>query len=370
MIRIEKLLWITNLERSALITVIRPVVFACLVMLLLAVPPASASFGGSPGKVAFARGGAKPGIRVMKADGSGVRRLTRGNDGSPRWSPDGSRLAFIRWSDDYAVSKIVVMNADGTGKHVVSTPTREFCPVQPPSWSYDGLFIAYTSDCFDADPRVAQLRVAAADGSGEIALTDYSHWNAFTWPQPWSPDLEGSMQLVFTSDRDGDNDVYVVNSDGSDPTQLTHDDDDQFAPVWSPDGSAIVYTTQTLSPSGDPSNSLWKIAPTGGEATLLLEGQPHITGPVWSPDGTKILFDRRNRLGRPTAAIVDADGGNEVTIGKDLESADAAWSPNGRAILFVKGGDIIRYRLSDGTFKELTSSSAYDSGPDWQVRTP
>ena len=154
--------------------IVRSLTAALFISLLVSSGSAAGSFSGRPGQIAFARGGDKTGIRVMQPDGSQIRRLTRSIDTIPTWSPDGTQIAFVRWNRDFSITKMVVVNADGSDQRVVSTPTREYCPLQAPSWSPDGLFLAYTSDCFDAEPRVAQLRVAAADGSSEAQLTDYS----------------------------------------------------------------------------------------------------------------------------------------------------------------------------------------------------
>ena len=80
-----------------------------------------------------------------------------------------------------------------------------------------------------------------------------------------------------------------------------------------------------------------------------------------------MLFSRRDFYGLPTATIVDASGGSEVKVKRNLDAVTAAWSPDGEQILF-SNGDIWRYKLAVGTLKRLTSTKAYESGPDWQAR--
>jgi Tol biopolymer transport system component len=239
--------------------------------------------------------------------------------------------------------------------------------MQPPRWSYDGLFLAYADDCFDREPRVAQIRVATATGDAELELTDYSSLNHLS-RQPWSPNLENSEQLTFISDRDGDNDVYVMNSDGTGVTQITTDSDAQFEAVWSPTGTSIAYTTQVIQPSGDSQTSVMKIDPNGANETTVVTGSPHATEPLWSPDGTRMVVTRGTRLGAPTAVVVDADGSNEITVGKGFDSVDAAWAPTSSALLFAIG-DLVRVRFTaDGVAtKTVLESKAPEIAVDWQA---
>ena len=339
---------------------------ASLLGAFLTVPLTSS--GMSPtanGKIAFVRSG--KGIFVIDKDGSGLTRVARGSASSPVWSPDGGRIAFVRWRTD-GTSDIVVMNADGTGKHAVGAPSlgmQEGCALQLPAWSYDGVSILYRDDCFDADPRVAQLRIAAADGSGSLDLTDYGSLNAHSG-QPWSPDLGGGSQIVFTSNRDGDPDVYMMNPDGSGEVALSADLTDQDDAVWAPDGTEIAFTTQVIGQDDVPSTSLWLVEPTGGEPSLLVEGVPHATEPLWSPNAAMVLFSRRDYYGSPTAAIVDRTGENEIEVGEGFDSVNASWAPASNAIVFSKNGNLFRYRPSTGATKKLTTGPAYDVAPDWQ----
>ena len=340
-----------------------PLMAASLIFGTAAVP-ATASFRGRPGQIAFSRMGERPGIRIMERDGSGMERLTRGTDIGAQWSPDGSQIVFERWLTD-GFTEIAVISQDGSGRHVVSTPSlgmQQGCALQPPSWSYDGAWIQYADDCFDQAPRVAQLRVAASDGSLHFALTDYGSFN-HTAAQPWSPD---STELVFSSMKEGTSDLYIGDYDGSAVSPLTDDQTDELEPVWSPLGDRIAFVTQTIIDE-KPKGYIESVTPAGEERRVLYEGKYAVGQPLWSPDGSMIAFNRYTLYGTPTAVIIDADGAVLTVIGKGYSVTGAAWSPSSGSILLEHSGDIANYRLKTGTIRSLTDTKAFETGIDWQA---
>lgn len=341
-----------------------------LALLGLGSAEASHSFPGKPGRIALARAEeGQSGIFTIRKDGTGLRRVSKRQDIFPSWSPDGSRIAFIRTSVRQGLTRIIVMDADGSDRHRVGTPSRGFadgCALGSPTWSYDGLWLVYADDCFDQDPRVAQIRLAAADGSAALDLTDYASFNHIG-PQPWSPNLEESLQITFISDRDGDLEVFVMNSDGTGVTQLTNDTVDQFDAAWSPAGTTISFSTQTEPQPDMPESSIYTISPSGGEPVLVVQGDPHAIDALWSPDGLRLLFNRRTTFGEPTAGIVNADGTAETVL-SGYDAIQAAWAPNSMSILFVKNGNVIRVDDEGRLIKRLTSSPAFDFGPSWEAR--
>ena len=157
-------------------------------------------------------------IYVMNADGSGVEQLTDGcSNYSPAWSPDGSRIAYGPRGDIY------VMNVDGSGVEQLTGDPHDSCAA------------VFYSDR-DGDGRVELYR-RKADGSVEL-ITDRESidWSSADWDPSWSPD---GRRIVFKSLRDGEFEVYVMNSDGSGVVRLTENDKVDWWPSWSPEGDRI-----------------------------------------------------------------------------------------------------------------------------------
>ena len=188
-------------------------------------------------------------------------------------------------------------NADGTD---VVQLTHNDALDWVPLWSPDGTRIVFSSDR-DGD---FEIFVMNADGSDPLPLTDndYQEWTA-----SWSPD---GTQIAFDSDRDGDFEIFVMNADGTGVVQLTHDDALDWFPLWSPDGTRIVFES-------DPDDSLHMgsafhstpdvvIMNADGTGVRRLTHPGDDSGGSWSPDGTRIAFTS-SRDGDREIFIIDAE---------------------------------------------------------------
>lgn len=154
-----------------------------------------------------------------------------------------------------------------------------------------------------------------------------------------TPDLPTGV--AFTSDRDGDWNIYVMKEDGTDQRRLTNDPARDWAPSWSPDGRHIAFYSYrdgnqdvyVMNADGSDQRNLSQI-PTMGPSLDNIVGPPS-----WSPDGDQIVFGYGYRDERSyrvyEVVVMDADGSNLRNLGYGLSPA---WSSDGRSILFICGG--------------------------------
>jgi TolB protein len=209
----------------------------------------------------------------VAADGTDVQRLTDEAyfTDVPTWSPDGTRIAYMRDTDFTENFDVFVMNADGSGKVNItnssSTNDRE------PSWSPGGQRIVFSRG--PSEGGLHQLYVMRADGTRLRRLTRTSRPH----DEPaWSPD---GRSIVFSGEGNG---LWVTDLRGNEH-ELTSGNTD-YQPEWSPDGQWIAFIRHI-----NTNRSLYVVRPDGTGLTRLTQG-PSDTHPAWAPDGTKIAFVR------------------------------------------------------------------------------
>ena len=196
------------------------------------------------------------------------------------------------------------------------------------------------------------------DGSGVTRLTEN---NSIDLYPDWSPD---GSKIAFSSDRSGKFEIYVMNADGSAQTQITTLND-CHAPQWSPDGSRIAFDTRKTS-----DNRIYSIDPDGTDLVQVTEPPMIASNPYWSPDGTKIAF-----IGLATSTLgiymVDADGTNMAFMVDATGAASFSWSPDGKQLAFSKAVppnynfDLYIYNIASGVSIRLTDTLRNQLWVDW-----
>jgi len=166
-------------------------------------------------------------------------------------------------------------------------------------------------------------------------------------------------KIAFVSDRDGNQEIYVMNPDGSAQTRLTDNPGPDADPAWSPDGKQIAFVR---------GHSIFLMNGNGSGVTQLTFGTvDHF--PAWSPDGRTIAFQCNADGGSHfDICTVRADGTNRniLTDGR-TDNRNPAWSPDGRSIAFGRRGDTSKIALmnADGTGVQFLTDPTlgYDDEP-------
>ena len=169
-------------------------------------------------------------IYVMNADGSSVQAVTTTGklpDSNPSWSPDGSQIVYSGGAGD-----VYVMKADGSG---VTRLTKGAAEERDPAWSPNGRWIAYERR--EPGGPTREIWVVRADGSDARQVTRF---RAESYEPAWSPD---SKRLLFASNVGGTTfHIYSIDLSGKNVIRRTHGEGDAFEPAWSPDGKLIAFS--------------------------------------------------------------------------------------------------------------------------------
>ena len=176
----------------------------------------------------------------------------------------------------------------------------------------------------------------------------------------WSPDGE---QIAFSRHAGGSSDVFIINADGSGLRRLTDDVGLSMAPAWSPDGTRIAYWNASAINIINVDGS--------GLKRLANAGPLSMSPPAWSPDGSTLAFGRSRWNGGPGGLfVISADGTTISPITTAREDVSyPAWSPDGTRIAFSDCPDpecSVYVVNQDGTgLRRLSTSAAYERRPTW-----
>lgn len=211
---------------------------------------------------------------------------------------------------------------------------------KPPCWSPDGDKIALSVE--------GQLCIEYVNSKRCLGITYPVNPESICW----SPD---GKNIVFVSDRDGNNEIYTVEIDNKKETRLTNNKVNDFSPRYSPDGRKIVFYSYR--------NNYLNIycMDSDGKNEIKLTDEGNNASPSWSPDGKKILFIANNTI-KPDAGeiyIMDVDGKNKKRLTENnYDEKNLCWLPDGKRIAFTGNG---KTYLMDIANKEQTV---------WDINSP
>lgn len=293
---------------------------------------------------------------------SNVHQLTSGGENAEAyWSPDGKRLIFQSTRGESKCDQEYVMNADGSGQHMVSTGKgRTTCGYFLP----DNEHILYASTHLAGDacpPDVDHSKgyvwavypaydifVAKADGTELKRVTSADGYDAEATVNA------KTKKIVYTSMASGDLDLWTMNLDGSAKKQITHNYGYDGGAVFSRDGKKIVWRANHPATPADKRKyadllhdnltspmkmELFVADADGGNARQITSFNCASFAPTFTPDGKQILFSSNKHAcdsGKFELYLINADGtGLRQVTNYGGFTSFPEFSPDGKKIVFV-----------------------------------
>jgi len=238
----------------------------------------------------------------------------------PHLSPDGLTLAWVRYLPEAGLGPdIWLRDVDGEGVR----PLTPGVTSDQPAWSPDGTRIAFTSQ----QNGNGDLYVIGVDGQGMRRLTRHPARDEYA---AWSPDGE---RIAFGSLRNGNFDVFIMRSDGSELQQVTSHPAVDFRPAWSPDGEWLAFSSSRADSTSMRTFNydIYVMRPDGSDVRRITYHPLLALRPSWSPEGNELVYQV----------------GGQADDGSDWE--------------------IYSVRLDGGQPRRLTNNSLRDAHPDWNT---
>ncbi len=296
---------------------------------------------------------------IVGADGSGHRPLTTGSftDRSPRWSPDGTRLAFI--SNRGGTTQIHARWMD-SGETVVITNLTE--PPTSFAWSPGGNSLAFGKLVPEPPPAIGGMPSPPAGAE-------------------WAEPAQIVERLVYRFDQIGDLPhgfvhIFVVPSEGGTPRQITSGDahwgGDGIGAArfsWSPDGESLVLSRDPR--GGDTEEvfvsdtEVFELSVADGTAVQLTDRRGPDDAPIVSPDGERIAYlgmDDRFQGYQLTQLYVmrrDGSGSRSISAGLDRSVYNATWAPDGSGVYALyddRGMSKLAFFGLDGEYRDIAEN--------------
>jgi len=326
------------------------------------------------------------GLYVAKTDGSDVTQITEGDGKDPAWSPDGSLIAYTCNQN----SDICMIKPDGSGQ--VNLTADSFASDSFPAWTPDGRIVFQSNRDLSSNGLFSELYIMDVGGTNVRRLT--TDGTAYNVSPAVSPD---GTQIAYESNIDvgQGSELYVMNLDGSNRTRVTIDDVWNQDPVWSPDGSLLLYAANDETGNlnlyqigADGSNRLQLTQETSEDGGVRL-GHSWINEPITltnlSPEFQPPVLTQVPRGSAPvTNAILFAtnsfncsdcletgiysvgfDGANLNRL--PVDGLYPAWSHSFARFAYIDGGDLYVANANGTQPTRVTHTYLNLSAPQWNI---
>jgi TolB protein len=251
-------------------------------------------------------------LAIMDQDGFNVRTLSQGREIvlTPRFNPMKQEICFMTYVGETA--RVVLMNlANGQRDVIGNLPGMTFAP----RFSPDGqrLLMSYGQG---AATQIIEMDLRSRQSRQMTPLDE----RIIDTGACYAPN---GREIVFESDREGTQQLYIMGSDGGGVRRLSRGDGRYSTPVWSPRGDFIAFTKQMAG-----GFMIGVMRPDGSGERILSEGF-HNEGPTWAPNGRVLMFfsETRGPQGGPRLHTVDITGYNARMVRTPSFASDPAWSP-------------------------------------------
>ncbi|MDP3896754.1 MAG: Tol-Pal system beta propeller repeat protein TolB [Mesorhizobium sp.] len=249
-------------------------------------------------------------LAIMDQDGANLRYLSEGRsiELTPRFSPSRQEITYMSYEGERP--RVYLLQIETGQREVVGDfPGMTFSP----RFSPDGQKVIMSLLRDDGNSNIFTLDLRSKQ------TTRLTTSNAIDTSPSYSPD---GSKIVFTSDRAGREQIYVMGADGSGQNRISFGDGKYSTPVWSPRGDLIAFTKQT-----GGQFQIGVMRPDGSGERILSSGNQQ-EGPTWAPNGRVLMFFRQvPGSGGPKLYSVDLTGRNEQQIPSPNFGSDPAWSP-------------------------------------------
>ena len=253
-------------------------------------------------------------IWVMDYDGANQRQLTslRSISLTPRWSPDGSRIAFTCFAPYNGVTSAQICMYSMDTCKLVAFPRFRGTNITP-AWSPDGSQIIFSSS-MQSNP---ELYVSDINGGRPKRLTFSSGANM---SPAWNP--KTGQTVAFVSDRGGTPQLYLMNSDGTSAAKVDLPDKGYVIdPAWSPNGQLLTFSWRLPNDNYD----IFVMDAASRQLVELTRDQGRNERPSWAPDGRHIVFES-TRTGSRQIWTMLADGSQPHQLTFSGENESPNWS--------------------------------------------